>query len=106
MTDVTKAGLFDPDDSLVDRAGTYAWWAPEFSREHGVPLDRLLATDPAYSCRRPASFPFVRDTFDVPGTVDEPHVRYRRRMPRPIHPDPKMRTALGALRGPGWRPDA
>ncbi|MEU3876631.1 MULTISPECIES: HAD family hydrolase [Streptomyces] len=98
-----KVGLFDLDDSLVDRAGTYARWASEFSREHRVPLGWLLETDPAYSSRRLAFFQLVKDTFDVPGTVDELHVQYRRRMPQLIQPDPQVRTALGELRRAGWR---
>ncbi|MCC3773340.1 HAD family hydrolase [Streptomyces sp. UNOB3_S3] len=80
MTDVTKVGLFDLDDSLVDRAGTYARWATEFSRERGVPLGWPLETDPMYSSRRVAFFELMKDTFNMSGTVDELHAEYRRRM--------------------------
>ncbi|WP_160330252.1 HAD family hydrolase [Streptomyces roseifaciens] len=103
MADGTKVGLFDLDDSLVDRAGTYARWAAEFSREHGVPLDWLLETDLTYSSRRLAFFQLVKDTFDVPGTVDVLHAQYRRRMPQLIQPAPEVCTALSALRVAGWR---
>lgn len=81
MTDQTKVGLFVLDDSLVNRAGTCARWAAEFSAEHDVPLDWLLETDPAYSSRRTAFFELLKDTFGVPRTVAELHAQYRRRMP-------------------------
>ncbi|MFC5144633.1 HAD family hydrolase [Streptomyces aureoversilis] len=100
---MTQVGLFDLDDSLVDRAGTYRRWAAEFSRKHGVPLGWLLETDPAYSSRRVAFFELVKGTFDVPGTVDELHAQYRRRMPELVQPDFEVRTALETLRVAGWR---
>ncbi|MFC4516388.1 HAD family hydrolase [Streptomyces ehimensis] len=103
MTDVTKVSLFDLDDSLVDRAGTCARRAAEFPGEHGVPLSWLRETDPAYSSRRLAFFQLVKDTFDVPGTVDELHVQYRRRMPQLIQPDSQVCSALEALHVAGWQ---
>ncbi|MBO0651275.1 HAD family hydrolase [Streptomyces triculaminicus] len=103
MTDQTRVGLFDLDDNLVDRAGTYARWAAEFSAEHDVPLGWLLRTDPAYSSRRIAFFELVKTTFDVPGTVAELYTQYRRRMPELIQPDPAVCAGLAALRAAGWR---
>ncbi|MFQ6199226.1 HAD family hydrolase [Streptomyces sp. NPDC000405] len=103
MTDVTKVGLFGIDCSLVDRAGTYARWAAEFSGEHGVPLGWLRETDPAYSSRRVAFFELLKDTFNVPGPVHELHAQYRRRMPQLIQPDSQVCSALEALRVAGWQ---
>lgn len=103
MNEQTKVGLFDLDDSLVDRAGTYARWAAEFSEEHGVPLAWLLETEPADFSRRMAFFELLKKTFDVAAPVEELHARYRRRMPELIEPDPEVCATLEALRAAGWR---
>ncbi|CAM5308369.1 HAD family hydrolase [Streptomyces abikoensis] len=95
--------LFDLDDTLIRRWGTFKRWAAEFADEHRVPLAWLLKTDPAFSSRRAAFFELVKDTFGVEPTVPELHAQYRQRMPELVEPDPQVCSMLAGLREVGWR---
>ncbi|MEV5238501.1 HAD family hydrolase [Streptomyces cinnamoneus] len=96
-------GLFDLDDTLIQRRTTFERWAAEFSTEHQVPLEWLLKTDPAYSSRRVEFFELVKASFGVRPGVPELHAQYRRRMPELVEPDPQVCAMLACLREAGWR---
>ncbi|WP_162890186.1 HAD family hydrolase [Streptomyces olivoreticuli] len=96
-------GLFDLDDTLLERRQVFPKWAGEFASEHGVPVEWLMRTDPAYVGRRPEFFEAVKTTFELRPSAADLHARYLDRMPELAEPDPDVQAMLVELRKAGWR---
>jgi HAD superfamily hydrolase (TIGR01509 family) len=100
-----RLALFDLDNTLFDRAGSYRAWCEAFVTERGLgpeALDLLLETDRDGHAPRSEVFGPLSRRFGLAQSPTEIEAIYRSEYPTFFSPDPSVQTSLLSLRKHGW----
>jgi FMN phosphatase YigB (HAD superfamily) len=98
--------LFDLDNTLFDRTGTYRMWAAQFVSGAGLPgeaVDWFVRADKDGLADRYDVWLAARGRFGLAGTVEELVRTYRSTYFDCMRPDDEVLAALRRLRTEGWR---
>jgi putative hydrolase of the HAD superfamily len=98
--------LFDLDNTLFDRAGTYRRWATAFVADAGLSSNEVewfVDADRDGLASRSDVWSAAKQRYGLAGTVDELLARYRDAYLDCCLPDTRVHESLLALRTAGWR---
>jgi HAD superfamily hydrolase (TIGR01549 family) len=98
--------LFDLDNTLYDRAGTFRRWASAFVAGRPDPageVEWLCEVDRDGMTERVEFWTQIRRRYRLDTPLDEMDSRYRKGYLDTIEPDVRVTRALGVLRDAGWR---
>jgi HAD superfamily hydrolase (TIGR01549 family) len=102
---VTSLVLFDLDNTLVDRQGTYRRWAESFAGMRDLDeqaLDWLCEADNDGFAQRADVFALARERFGLQEDVEDLVTAYWSEYPSFYRPDPLVTEALERIRASGW----
>jgi FMN phosphatase YigB (HAD superfamily) len=103
---VQRLALFDLDNTLVDRAAGFRFWALEFCEAHGLEpseVQWMIEADGDGLVPKEAFFAQVRDRFLLDDPVAALWAQYRERHPVLIPACPGVLSGLTQLRQTGWK---
>ena len=98
--------LFDLDNTLYDREGTFRRWAAAYVARRPDPareVEWLCQVDGDGMTDRTEMWTRIRGRYGLEAPVPELEARYRREYLDTLEPDPLVIRALGLLRDAGWR---
>ena len=98
--------LFDLDNTLFDRAGTYHKWADEFVARKALDQDQVewfIAADQDGYAPRLQLWVEARERYGLAESPESLLAAYRAAYLELSEPDPLVHAALTALRDAGWR---
>jgi HAD superfamily hydrolase (TIGR01549 family) len=108
MTSETEipVALFDLDNTLFDRAGTFRRWADQFVAQRGLDQDQVewfVAADKDGYAPKHQFWTEARERYGLADSLESLRAAYSAANYELIEPDPLVHAALAALRGAGWR---
>jgi putative hydrolase of the HAD superfamily len=98
--------LFDLDNTLFDRAGTYRQWALEYVRNAGLgegDAEWLCEVDQDGSADRYSMWELAKSRFSLEESVDHLIETHKQGYRALMKPDNDVNGALQTLRNVGWR---
>jgi HAD superfamily hydrolase (TIGR01549 family) len=103
---VSRAALFDLDNTLIDRQALFRTWAQWFVTAKGLPpgdVEWLVTADLDGYASREELFAGLRARRQLAEDLDTLVSNYLRDYPTFLEPDPAVRGELERLRSDGWR---
>lgn len=98
--------IFDLDNTLADRSGSFARWAGELTAELGLDSSEqewLTTADGDGFVPRPEFMAAVRQRYDLATPLATLLDEYQERIVAALLPDPRVPVELARLREAGWR---
>ncbi|MFJ8464155.1 HAD family hydrolase [Streptomyces swartbergensis] len=96
--------LFDLDNTLIDRRGTLAGWAAEFTTQHGLQDDEQAYVLGMVAERaHPSTFDMIRALYRLPMSTTELWRAYCTEIAAMVSCPAEVLDGLDELRAAGWR---
>jgi putative hydrolase of the HAD superfamily len=101
----TPVVLFDLDNTLFDRAGTYRIWATSYCEARGLDaheVDWLCRADDDGYAPRALLWSRAKERWGLTGSTDQLVAQYHSAFMEHLEPDTAVHRSLRALRDGGW----